>query len=186
MKDKKSKYKDHEKPHYYGKMDGVHVYHGTNPSHKKLVGTHIQDPSDSDFKKAVKDSKKSGLNAVVIHGAPPPDLRSSIHPDLGPVMKAEIYEDLQSLRNKIRELLGDTDLSTEFNETHPAFNESDEDEADESREFSSAGKEKREEMVFDELNELEEQVKAVYQEVPPERTKARALGKRNNSRHAQS
>jgi hypothetical protein len=63
------------KPHWYGEMSGVNVWHATHESHAILVGKHLEDPSDDDLSNAIEEAKKRGLHAVVIHGAPPEKLR---------------------------------------------------------------------------------------------------------------
>ena len=76
-------YKALKKPHYYGVMDGIHVFHGSHEDHKKHIGKHLEHPSEEDFKSGLKDAKSKGLNMLYIHGQPPSSLRSEIHPELG-------------------------------------------------------------------------------------------------------
>lgn len=71
------------KPHYYGKVDKIHVFHGTHDSHRELEGIHLDDPTEDNFKATIKDAKKRDVPVVVIHGSPPDSLRSRIHPELG-------------------------------------------------------------------------------------------------------
>jgi hypothetical protein len=78
MDDKSKKPSDQpklDKPHYYGDIDGVHVFHATGEGHAYLVGRHIEDPTDDDLKGAAEEAKKLGTPVVIIHGASPPKLR---------------------------------------------------------------------------------------------------------------
>ena len=80
--DKKNSH-THSKPHYYGKIDQVHVFHATADDHKALVGEHIESPDDDALKSAISKAKENKSATVVIHGAPPKSLRSKINEDLG-------------------------------------------------------------------------------------------------------
>jgi len=75
--------KSGKKPHYYGKVDGVHVFHATDDSHSALVGMHLQDASDDEFKNTLRKAKDAGVHAIVLHGAPPESYRHKFHPELG-------------------------------------------------------------------------------------------------------
>lgn len=80
--DKKNSH-THSKPHYYGKIDQVHVFHATAEDHKALVGEHIESPDEDALKSAISKAKDNKSATVVIHGAPPKSLRSKINEDLG-------------------------------------------------------------------------------------------------------
>lgn len=73
-----------EKPHYYGKIQGVHVFHATNDeAHRSLVGMHLHNADDRTLNEALSDAKGKGTFSIVLHGAPPESLRAKIHPRLG-------------------------------------------------------------------------------------------------------
>lgn len=233
---------DHSRPHYYGAEDGVHVFHATDESHKSRIGIHVESPSESEFKDALKDAKSKGIAMVMIHGAAPKRYRSEIHPDLGPVVSSKLKKTevspvrfgddslkkasfvepeagadmknvggkLKALQSKLRQRInpssGDSDqeqeefhdkFAREFLESltahlkeigsseeeehawlknafsdqekgkgqHTAFDESDEDEAQEAKEFKEANSDQREKMAFEEMNELEEQLKDIHRDV---------------------
>ena len=84
MKKNDSKLTNLRKPHYYGVMDGVHIFHGTHEDHKEHVGKHIEHPTEEDLKSAIKEAKEKKLGMIYVHGAPPQSLRSEIHPLQGP------------------------------------------------------------------------------------------------------
>lgn len=80
---------NHEKPHYYGKQDGVHLFHARDDSHRHLVGHHVEHPSDAELEEAIRAAKDKKLQSVVIHGSPPPSLSMHLHSDLGAIKKSE-------------------------------------------------------------------------------------------------
>ena len=81
---------DLKKPHYYGSMEGVHVFHGSHEDHKAHIGKHLENPSDEDLQAGLKTAKEKGLNMLYIHGSPPTSLRSKIHPELGAHVPGEL------------------------------------------------------------------------------------------------
>lgn len=71
------------KPHYYGKIQGVHVFHATHEDHKALIGIHLHNAHDKDLNASLDEAKNKGFGTVVLHGSPPESLRTRIHPSLG-------------------------------------------------------------------------------------------------------
>lgn len=71
------------KPHYYGKVGDVHVWHATHESHASMVGIHVDSPNDDKFNDSLDEARTKKVKAVVIHGTPPETLRTRINQDLG-------------------------------------------------------------------------------------------------------
>lgn len=61
------------KPHHYGLVNGVHVFHATVPEHDSLYGVHLHDADDSAFAQAISTSRNEGT-PIILHGEPPPSL----------------------------------------------------------------------------------------------------------------
>jgi hypothetical protein len=66
---------DSAKPHHYGAVGSINVFHATHAEHEFLPGIHIEDPTDEDFEKAISLAEKQSQVAVFIHGNPPPILQ---------------------------------------------------------------------------------------------------------------
>jgi hypothetical protein len=110
--DKRSAFnhKDLKKPHYYGIMDGVHVFHGSHEGHKQHIGKHLENPSDEDLKAGIDEAKEKGLHHVYIHGAPPHSMRASVSPEAGPHIPGEINKSDKANTMK-QEKLGKSDAA---------------------------------------------------------------------------
>lgn len=72
---KKKRAKAESKPHHYGVIFGINVFHGLHEDHDKLAGLHVTSPDDKQFEESVEKAKKQGEPAIVIHGDAPPMLR---------------------------------------------------------------------------------------------------------------
>jgi len=66
---------DVSKPHYYGRIDGVHIFHALHDVHSSLIGAHVENPSDESLSTTVEAAAARGHHSVVVHGSPPPSLR---------------------------------------------------------------------------------------------------------------
>ena len=64
-----------KEPHYYGKVNGVHIFHALHQDHNHLMGQHLTDPSDKDLTTATEAAHSKGDFSVVLHGQPPESLR---------------------------------------------------------------------------------------------------------------
>jgi len=84
--DKKKPMNDHAMPYHYGhEMAGkdnkqrVHVFHATSPAHHALKGEHTQEnPSNKDYRDTIDKAVKNKNFTVIIHGAPPEQLRTRL------------------------------------------------------------------------------------------------------------
>lgn len=63
------------KPHHYGLVSGVHVFHALHDAHKSLIGLHLTDPDEEALSNTLKVAK-SDHSTVIIHGSVPTSLRS--------------------------------------------------------------------------------------------------------------
>lgn len=78
------------RPHYYGKVDGVHIWHHTDESHSQMVGEHIESPTDDEVKAAISSAKEKKTPAVIVRGTPPEMLRARLNSSMGPqISKSE-------------------------------------------------------------------------------------------------
>jgi len=48
------------KPHYYGRIGNVHVFHGTHEKHKEMIGHHIHSPTDEELDSTLADNESRG------------------------------------------------------------------------------------------------------------------------------
>lgn len=102
MNTKKPNDKAMKRPHFYGKRDGVHLFHATMPEHQELVGKHLHDPSDDELKSGIKEAKRDGVSSVVIHGTPPDSLKAKIHDQLGVLSPSQMEKSERSKYRPIR------------------------------------------------------------------------------------
>lgn len=75
VRQKTDKILEATKPHYYGRHEGVHVFHAEHSAHKHLIGRHVDSPHDKDMAGHFEDATSSGLFNLIIHGTPPASLR---------------------------------------------------------------------------------------------------------------
>lgn len=68
------------KPHYYGRIDGVHVFHAVHDSHRHLAGEHVTDPTEESLSHSKEMAQVHPSMSLVIHGTPPASLRHKAPP----------------------------------------------------------------------------------------------------------
>lgn len=113
------------RPHYYGKVDGVHIWQHTDDSHSQMVGEHIENPTDDELKTAISSAKEKKTPAVVVRGTPPEMLRARLSSSMGPIIsksenssleKAYLHNDQQTKTDLLTHLTSLGTVSKELME----------------------------------------------------------------------